>query len=915
MPDGQVVDASPIINDPFDEPNQHWHFGSGKPVVRTGRRISGFLPPSSDGVLSITSDIIPLPLVNDLRIRVRQWRQGGYQGVTSVTRDLFDRWFDDERETGTRPFFAQREAFETIVFLTEAPPEKRVGVLIPITESYPRWAVKMATGAGKTLVMAMAITWSVLNKATRPQDARFAEAVLVVCPNLTIKQRLASLNPHERLNEYQAFGLIPPNLTSLMGQARVMVTNWHQLLPDTDPKRSVMHRGPESDAAFCRRVIEPDLGRKHNLLVINDEAHHAYRRVPTSKVSDADEETERATVWIDALARVHAERGLLRCLDFSATPMFVPGSGHAPWTPFPWIVSDFALVDAIESGLVKIPRIPTDDNAGAAVPKYRDLWEHLKQALPGARDGDQAGGALTDYLIQADGPLRQLAGEWQETLHRWEAEHRAVPPVMIIVCRDTRMAEVLDVYIGTQGKVSPELQNSPSYQRTVRIDSRLLAQAETRDEIKGEDAAERVRMIAATVGKLGQPGERVRCLISVAMLSEGWDARNVTQILGLRAFDSQLLCEQVVGRGLRRSSYDDLTIPEYVDIYGVPFQLLPFAKASDRTRVDPPRTTSVLALREREALEITFPRLSNIVYDVGTLLEVAYDEIPTIVVDPAQDPTVTRVSGLAPTTVNIQDHGAIWKGYRRNRLLFELAGRVIGGQTETAVLFPQALAAVGQVLDTKVTLAPGVPEGELDNELYKSRIVDVIRNALRATQGGSRLLPVLDEYEPMGTTATVAFTTAKSVEPTNRSHVNYVVCDSELERGIAKELESDTRVVAYVKNEHLFCEIPYRFDGRTRRYLPDFLVRFSNGRYCLLEGKGQERAKDTAKDSAARRWIAAVNAAGRWGIWSHHIIRHRSEVGPAISAATDVAMRVPANPKQSMKASVADVHQRPSQRD
>src|SRR5439155_837123 len=163
---------------------------------------------------------------------------------------------------------------------------------------------------------------------------------------------------------------------------------------------------------------------------------------------------------------------------------------------------DFALVDAIEAGLVKIPRMPTDDNSGAAVPKYRNLWEHVKASLPRPADEPDLGNPLTDYLMHVDGPLRQLAGEWRETFERWR------------------------------------------------------------------------------------------------------DARNVTQILGLRAFTSQLLCEQVVGRGLRRSSYDDLSVPEYVDVYGVPFQLLPFAKATDARVIEPPRTTSVIALRDRAALTI-----------------------------------------------------------------------------------------------------------------------------------------------------------------------------------------------------------------------------------------------------------------------------------------------------------------------
>ncbi|MCI0633070.1 MAG: DEAD/DEAH box helicase family protein, partial [Actinobacteria bacterium] len=361
MPDGQVTEQNPIINDPYAEPTRHWRFGEGAPEVAAGRRLSGHLPPgdTKSGELSVTGELIPIALVNDLRERVGRWRTDDYPGVTAVTRDLFASWFDPEREPGLRPFFAQREAIETIVFLTEAPPDRRVGVDVPRTEAYERWAIKMATGSGKTLVMAMLIAWSALNKAANRQDTRFADAVLVVCPNLTVKERLAELDPHSSTNAYRAFDLIPPNLASLLGQARVLVTNWHQLAPAGDPKRSVLRRGAESPAAFCRRVLGQKLGTKRRLLVLNDEAHHAYRHRTGTKVGrDEQADVERATVWIDGLERVHHDREILRCIDLSATPMHVPGSGHDPWKPFEWIVSDFALVDAIESGLVKVPRIP-----------------------------------------------------------------------------------------------------------------------------------------------------------------------------------------------------------------------------------------------------------------------------------------------------------------------------------------------------------------------------------------------------------------------------------------------------------------------------------------------------------------------------------------------------------------------------
>lgn len=838
----QVVDTNPIINHPYAEPTRHWDFREdGPPAVTDGRRLAGYLPPdtSGSGQLTVTGDLVPLDLVNDIRDRVRVWRADGYVGATNVTKELFSRWFDDEREPGLRPFFAQQEAMETIAFLAEAPADRRVGVDIPQVEAFDRWCAKMATGSGKTLVMAMAIAWSVLNKAVNPTDRRFSEAVLVICPNLTVKERLAGLDPHRRPhNEYQTFDLVPPNYQPLLGQARVMVTNWHALAEDKDPPRSVLRRGKESDAAFCRRVLGPELGSKRRILVMNDEAHHAYRHKSAAKRGEEAAEAERATVWVDGLARIHRDREILRCLDFSATPIYVSGTGHEPGSLFEWVVSDFALVDAIESGLVKVPRIPTDDNAGAGTPKYRDLWAHVKASLPrGDADDPDRGHDLMAYLTQLDGPLRQLAGEWQETLERWRRAGRSVPPAMIMICNDTTMAEVLERYVGERGEVSPELKNTSNANYTIRIDSKLLAAAEERDSAESSsDRAERLRRIVATVGKQGEPGEGVRCLVSVQMLSEGWDARNVTQILGLRAFTSQLLCEQVVGRGLRRSSYDDLSQPEYVDIYGVPFQLLPFAKASATTVITPPRATPVSARRERSQLEIRFPRVVSIISDIGTALHVDRHAILPVEITPTFDPTLTRVSGFGQ--MDEQDRRVHYANYRRQKVVFEIAAGVVKGQPNADALFPEAVRLADWVLANRVTYAAGVHEGEVDLAGYKQQIIArIVDRIAPGPDGTGRVIPVLDEYLPEGSSASVAFSTTKPVEATTKSHVNYVVCDSELERAVARELEAEQRVVSYVKNDHLYLEVPYRFGGRTLRYIPDFIVELGEDRHVLLRAR------------------------------------------------------------------------------
>ncbi len=319
--------------------------------------------------------------------------------------------------------------------------------------------------------------------------------------------------------------------------------------------------GPESDTAFCSRVLR-DLGPKGNLLVVNDESHHAYRiqynpeppmlqmlgegtgvRRKVRVERGTSEENKEATVWVGGLDRIHRVRGIHLCLDLSATPYYISGSGREEGIPFDWIVSDFDLVGAIESGLVKVPRIPIDDNSGDLSPRYFNLWEHIKVTLPKKMTkGDQSGDALMQILIGVEGTLATLASEWKKTLDTWEEAARVTPPVLILVCNDTATASVIHRYIA-DGKLLPELKNQIGQPEvTIRIDSRLLEQAESRNDGESRtDAAERLREVLATVGKPGAPDKQIRCVVSVGMLTEGWDAQNVTHILGLRAFTSQLL--------------------------------------------------------------------------------------------------------------------------------------------------------------------------------------------------------------------------------------------------------------------------------------------------------------------------------------------------------------------------------------
>ena len=386
----------------------------------------------------------------------------------------------------------------------------------------------------------------------------------------------------------------------------------------------------------------------------------------------------------------------------------------------------------------------------------------------------------------------------------------------------------------------------------------------------------------------------MRCLISVAMLSEGWDARNVTHILGLRAFASQLLCEQVVGRGLRRSEYSHLTEPEYVDVYGVPFQLLPMARATGGKPTPPPDYTNVHTVRERHELRIEFPRIVQVVPDIADTLDVDLDAIEPVRVTPRFDPTDTYVefdlgtphAGLGGQT---QDRERAYENFRIQRLLYRVASGLIEPYGKPW-LFPQALRIARNVVRPveeggKIAYAKGVDHREVCNMRYLTIIRERLAAALRPGEGPERFLPALDEYQPIGSTDALNFAspTDKCVL-TAKSHLSHAVVDSGLERKMCAVFDAHPLVEAWVKNHKLFLEIPYLYFGTTHRYRPDFVVRLTSGHIVLLEGKGVADEKDDAKATAARRWVEAVNTWGELGTWVHRICYEASTLSVQLDA-------------------------------
>lgn len=898
---------NPILNSPFEEPTRYWAYEEGQPVLKEGRRPAGYyLKARTRGPQTalLEEEFVPLELVNALRGRVKAWREQSYPSVTPITRQLLHHWNNPERER--KLFFCQREAAETLIWLIEALPAEKQGIAIPKDNGLTRYACKMATGSGKTVVMAMVIAWQVLNKLANPQDRRFSDAVLVVCPNLTIKERLQVLLPWKPGNYYERFDLVPRGLLERLQQGRFQITNWHLFQPKDDSRsRSVVQRGVESDAAFCRRVLR-ELGSKQNILVISDEAHHAYRPAPLSeevreKLSPEEiAAREEATVWISGLDKINSVRGINFCADFSATPFYIQGSGHEEGTPFPWIVSDFGLIDAIEAGIVKIPRVPVDDNTGALIPRYFHLWKWINERLPASeRQTARRRAKPESVLREAQDALATLASEWKRVFDAFQQAGSPVPPVLIVVCDNTDLSKVVHEHIA-KGEVLKELENRPDQEVTLRIDTKLLQEAEsTLEGETKEEMAERLRKTVDTIGKTewegegDPPGKHIRCVISVGMLNEGWDAQNVTQILGLRAFTSQLLCEQVVGRGLRRLNYDDFSEPEYVDVYGVPFEVIPVKKKPVSRKEVVRISTLVRALPERRHLEITFPRVEGYVCDVRQRIRINLESLPYLRIDPAKAPTevvvkpalgyrLQRPDRLGPGPEVLHDRNPFHREKRLQASVYEIAAEVVNRLRKKRedwearhILFPQVLDAVWRYLEERVVVAdPSVPLEEIALLKYRQVIVERISQAIEPNveRGEPPLLPVIERFRPIGSTADVLFRTVRPCVGTTKSHISHVVLDApSWEHSVAFQLERMSEVVAYARNDHLDFVIPYEYQGVRHEYRPDYLIRWrlKNGQEIrvILEVKGFETEQDQAKETAARRWVLAVNHHGQFGKW------------------------------------------------
>ena len=980
----------PVLNSPYERPSRHWELDeTGQPtqkIIESRRQVSFItaVPTSkkqrgsSANQASLVFDKTARELetdnqqyelmqtINGVRQQVDRWRDlpnPSQWQVTPETARLLQHW-RHHRFSGIRPFFCQVEAVETAIWLSEvAPRTGRAGksFLDHLTNAnndanpelpLPRLALKLATGTGKTTVMAMLIAWQTLNAVRRPQSNRFTRGFLVVTPGITIKDRLRVLQPNDPDSYYQSRELVPSDMLPDLEKAKIVITNYHafklreRMVLSKGGRSLLQGRGEtlttlETEGQMLQRVMPELMGLK-NVLILNDEAHHCYREKPGEEEEgelkgddrrEAEKNTEAARLWISGLETVGSKLGINRVMDLSATPFFLRGSGYAEGTLFPWTMCDFSLMDAIECGIVKLPRVPVADNIpGGEMPKFRNLWEHIRSDMP--KKGRGKGKALDPLSlpVELQTALEALYGHYQKTFELMEEAGIGVPPCFIVVCNNTSTSKLVYDYISgfhrenddgsttlVNGRLAlfrnfDEQGDRYSRPRTLLIDSEQLESGDALDSNFRNMAADEIdrfrreiiertgdrrqaenisdqellREVMNTVGKPGRLGDSIRCVVSVSMLTEGWDANTVSHVLGVRAFGTQLLCEQVIGRALRRQSYelneDGLFDVEYADVLGIPFDFT--AKPVIAPPKQPRETVQVRAVRpERDALEICFPRVAGYRVELPEeRLEAEFNKDSVLELTPdLVGPSITRNQGIIGEGVDL--NLVHTNDLRTSTLLFHLTQRLLytkfrdPGEEPKLYLFGQLKRIARQWLDGYLDCKGGVSPAQLMYQELADTACERIFAAITREGIDSRpVKAVLDPYNPVGSTAHVNFNTTKTSRweaDSRRCHINWLVLDSDWEGEFCRVAESQPHVKAYVKNHNLGLEVPYRRGSEMRTYIPDFIVRIDDGRgdddllNLIVEIKGYrgEDAKDK-KATMDTRWVPGVNHHGDYGRWA-----------------------------------------------
>ena len=921
-------------------------------------------------------------LINSIRAKVDAWRGKPERewGVTPETARLLKHWrtFDF---ADIRPFFCQIEAIETLIWLVEVAPGTKDGkdFLARLREAnadanpeLDRLALKLATGTGKTTVMAMIIAWQTINAHYHRTSPKFTNGFLVCTPGLTIRDRLRVLKPSDPEAYYKPRQLVPQDYLPILNEAKVVITNYHAFRHRTKAEfegvgkktKTLLFAGAdgagvelETEGEMLRRVM-PELMGLGRVLILNDEAHHCYRhrvvnmerKLEASEKEEAKANEEMARLWISGLEAVrrHIDKNA-RTIDLSATPFFLRGSGYQEGTLFPWTVSDFSLMDALECGIVKLPRIPIDDTDKAKEewPVYRKLWEHIRQDMPANRRTKGAAYSVNDLPDKLRSAIHALYGHYEKVYKAWTSgpNPHPVPPCFIFVCQNTVISKlVYDLVSGYAVKDAtgdddtkealcelfsnyvPKTNEPYAIPRTILVDSAQLesgesltaefhkAAAKEIEDFKRElisrtgdrAAAEKLsdedllREVMNTVGKEGRLGGGIRCVVSVSMLTEGWDANNVTHILGVRAFGTQLICEQVVGRALRRRDYTidpktGLFAPEYADIFGIPFDFV--SKPTRTEPPPPPDTVRVKAIRpERDRLAIVFPHVRGYYREYPadiTTWVATFDDTSTLILKPEMlGPAETVTGGIAGEKEKMGvEEGIRKEKTRKSTIVAELTNALLNQSPKFATLVEktQAFSSVKNIV------VRWIAEGYLKCEggmvpaqlLYPSMLKRAVEILGRAIEKGTtivnpeaRVRALIDSYNPQGTSANVNFTVSRKSKilhetAADKSHVNYAVCDSAWEETFCRVVEAHPKTLAYVRNAGLGFEVPYFAGGERHSYLPDFIVLVDDGHgrdnplHLIVEIKGYRYLDTEAKKATVRdSWVPGVNAERRFGRWA-----------------------------------------------
>ena len=950
--------TEPVLNTPYEPTARHWKLGADNRAiaeVRQGRRPSiGMLPvPSARRELQAQQELQLDPdnlnaTVNEIRALVARWRADNYRGATSSSQRLLRHWRDERHEP--RLFFAQVEALETLIWLTEvarvdtaqrravedASREHNDGIV--------RYATKMATGTGKTAVMGMVIAWHAVNAAAgaRRRDSRYCTSFVAITPGHTVRERLAVLDPSHPSNVYDEMGLVPAGLRAALGRVRLQVVNFQsfqrrdRLRDATGDGRRLLRRGdskpdPESLDAMLRRVLR-GLPERDAICVLNDEAHHCYLPEKGRRSgAQGDEDDKVAALWFNAIRALRDQRRLsFAAHDFSATPMFIDTTARQQSVMFPWVVSDFPLMDAIEAGLVKIPRVPVDDDTT----DNEVTWRHLyKNTQPKTIRPDSPPPTL-------DSALNALYHHYEDTFERWNSNGLSTPPVFIVVANNIANAEALYRHIsgwsvtlddgskvhhpgacelfsniGSDGAgptdhlrtllVHSKLEGDDNLSTSSRLGKAFRSQAQRlrtaaptagveggRSSSLIGDGRELIREALNTVGRPGELGEQIRCVVSVSMLTEGWDTRTVTHVLGFRAFSTQLLCEQVTGRALRRSNYDSFDengrlTPEFAEVLGVPFDFMPVGGAADP--VPPKPRYEVFSIPGRRDRRLDWPALTGyLVEPTGPGVQLDPDRVRPYRVA-ADEATMAETAGVVGESevigIEVDRHA------REQSAVVSLAARVATRLEETLIagtshdddgdgdppypprrrrLFLDAVSAVRAWLshpDVSCDEATRLLRPDLrDAAAHQVSIACIGGQAADGTIVGCFDTP------PVRTTADVRFETSltdryprSGGDSTWLSELNVAACHSDFERQVAASLDRRPEVNTWVRNFRLDWTAPYELAGVWHHCVPDFVVRLFGPRHgdeavhLIVECKGMPDEASRAKADHVRDWwIPAV---------------------------------------------------------